>query len=131
MNRRRFAILAVAILALNAALWLAQGGLGGIAANGIGALFGPKMVRAEVVLKDAAGVHVYRVDRGRIVTVAPATRSLTIRERDDTIVTVSVAPTARITVAGANAPFTALRRRMFVELVREADGPAVIATATG
>ena len=33
-------------------------------------LFGPKLVRAEVILQDAGGVHDYRVDRGRVRTVS-------------------------------------------------------------
>jgi hypothetical protein len=62
--RRRFAILAIALLALNAFFWIASlavaaGGGGGP----LGFLFGNQLVRAEVVLRDGS---VYDVYRGRI-----------------------------------------------------------------
>ena len=129
MSRRLWATVIAVVLALNVGLWLVQGGVGAAFADRLGNLFGPKMVRAEVVVKDASGVHAYRVDRGRITALVPATRTLTIRERDDTIVTVTLAPTARIVVRGANTQFSSLRRRMLAETVREGDGPVLQITA--
>src|SRR5256885_8635089 len=80
MNTR---ILAIGLAGLASALAFASAALA-VPGN----LFGGGLVRAEVLIQ-AGGQHDYRVDRGRVTAVAPG--SLTLRERDGTVVTVAVA----------------------------------------
>lgn len=86
------------------------------------ALFGPTMVRAEVVVKERGVVSDLRVDRGRIMALSPG--SLRLLEADGTVVTVAVAPDAAITMHGRSGRFAELRRGMYVTTVQEGDGPA-------
>ena len=82
-----------ALLCVNAVLLVAQPALA--LPQGLeDFLFGPKLVRAEVILQDAGGVYDYRIDRGRIRTVGAD--SIALLERDGTVVTIPVAPTAEI-----------------------------------
>ncbi len=91
--------------------------------------FGPKLVRAEVLIKDGGIVHDYRIDRGVIRDKAPG--SLTLRERDASIVTISVAPGAAISIRGRPASFSALRRGMVATVIRDGDSPAGEVRAVG
>ena len=84
--------------------------------------FGPKLVRAEVILQDAGGVYDYRVDRGRVRNVTGDAVSLL--ERDGTLVTIPVAPTAEILFKGQRVRIAAIRRGMTVTTVRLGDAPA-------
>lgn len=124
--RRRWTIAAIALgalLALNAGLLLVQPGhaLPRSLAN---YFFGPAMVRGEILIQDATGVHDYRLDQGRLLTVAPARGVVRIRERDGRIVALPVAPTARIELHGQPVPLSALRRGVRVLVVREGEQPA-------
>ena len=106
-----------------AALALVQSGAAG--PGSLGAFFfGPKLVRAEVVLVDGGRVHDYRVDRGRIRSVSPG--SLTLRERDGTFVTVPVSPTADVRAGGVAVALAQLRRGLLATTVRDGDAPATI-----
>ena len=67
-------------------------------------------MRAEVLVKDDGALHDYRIDRGVIRDKAPG--SLTLRERDATVVTIAVAPNASISINGRSTSFSALRRGM-------------------
>jgi hypothetical protein len=120
--RRSKALWAVAALLLvNAALLGAQPGLA--LPGSLGAyFFGPKLVRAEVLVKDGGALHVYRVDRGVIRSKAGG--SLTLRERDGTLVTIPIAPSASITVGGRPAAYSNLRRGMAATVIRDGDAPA-------
>jgi hypothetical protein len=89
--------------------------------------FGPKLVRAQVILHDAAGVHDYRIDRGRIRSVTGS--SLTLLERDGTVVSVPVAPDAEVRFRGRLVALGALRRGMTATTVREGDAAAHIVHA--
>ena len=123
MPKRGIAVWTVAaLLALNGVL-LAEGA--GLALPGsLGTyFFGPKLVRAEVLVKDGGVLHDYRVDRGLIRAKAPGT--LTVLERDGSLVTIPVAPTAVITIDGRPAAYSALRRQMVVTLIRDGDSPAI------
>ena len=66
MRRRTLFLLALAaLLTLNAVLLLVQSGLAfpkGLTSY----LLGPKMVKAEIVVKDGSGLHDYRIDQGKI-----------------------------------------------------------------
>ncbi len=85
-------------------------------------LFGPKLVRADVVIKDGGALHVYRVDRGTIRDKSPG--SLVLRERDGTLVPIAIAPNASITLHGRPASFAVLRRGMVATVIRDGDAPA-------
>jgi hypothetical protein len=90
--------------------------------------FGPKLVRAEVIMNDAGTIHDYRVDRGTIR--ANAQGNLTLLERDGTLVTVPVAPTADIRLGGASVPLGKLRRGFVATTVRDGSAPASQVQAT-
>ena len=114
------------LLALNAVLFAAQPGLA--LPNGLaGYFFGPKMIRAEVVLKDAGVLHDYRLDRGRVRAVSAG--SLTLLERDGTLVVVPVATDADVRLNGRSVQLTALRRGMTAMTVRDGGQPAATVRA--
>ena len=117
-----------ALLALNVVLFAAQPGLA-LPGSLADYFFGSKMVRAEVIVKDGAGLHDYRLDRGRIRAVAGG--SLTILERDGTVVVVPVAADAEITLRGRQVSLSRLRPGMTVLAVREAGAPASTVRAFG
>jgi hypothetical protein len=127
-RRTRLAVGAiVALLALNAVLVVVQPGLA--LPNALaGYFFGPKMVRAEVIVHDGGVLRDYRLDRGRIRAVGAD--SLTLLERDGTVVVVPVASNAEIRLAGRIVPFSRLRRGMSALTVREGDGAASVVRAT-
>ena len=117
------------LLALNAVLLVAQPGLA--VPRGLSQyFFGPKLVRAEVVMRDRGEVRLYRVDRGRIRSVRPALNAVTILERDSSLVTIPIAPDADVSLNGRTVALTALRRGMVVTTVREGDAPAETVLAT-
>ena len=122
MTRRTLALFVVAgLLAVNATLLLVQPGLalpGSLATY----LFGPKMVRMEVVLKDGKTTYDYRIDQGRIRAVS--TTSVTLFERTGDVVTIPVSPGARVTIGGKAVLLTALKKGMRVQTVRNGSAPA-------
>jgi hypothetical protein len=92
--------------------------------------FGPSMVRAEIIFKDAVGVHDYRIDRGRVRSATAS--ELTLVERDGTVVTVPLAPGADIRWNGTPvAPARLARRRAWVETIRDGSAPARAVRASG
>jgi hypothetical protein len=117
----------VALLLVNAVLLVTQpalalpGSLGNF-------FFGPNLIRAEVLLKEGNGVRLYRIDRGVIRDKGGGT--LTLRERDGTLVPIAVSPSAAITIGGRPADFGALRRGMTATVIRDGDVPAVEVRAT-
>src|SRR5262249_9047205 len=95
MTRRRFAVLLSALVAVNAFFWIAQGGLA-VPKALIDRFFGPRMIRAEVIVQGPGGaINDFRLDRGVIVSVAR--RQIVLREQDGTTVTIAVGPRARVT----------------------------------
>ncbi len=128
VNRRlRKPLWAVAALLLvNAVLLVAQPALA--LPQGLeDFLFGPKLVRAEVILQDAAGVYDYRVDRGRI-RERHRRRSLAPRagrHRGDD----SGGADGRGQLQRAAVSLTALRRGMTTTTVRLGDAPAHVVQA--
>jgi hypothetical protein len=89
---------------------------------------GPALLRAEIVTKDATGIHDWRLDRGRIRSLTPT--AITLRERDATIVTIPVGPLTRVTLNGRVVSFTSLRRGMNALVARDGDAPAELVQAT-
>jgi hypothetical protein len=122
MTRRTFALLVVAaLLALNATLFLVQPGLalpGSLAAY----LLGPKMVKAEVVIKEGKTTYDYRIDQGKLRAVSST--SVTLWERTGEVVTIAVSPGARVTLGGKTVLLTTLRKGMRVQTVRNGSAPA-------
>jgi hypothetical protein len=122
-TKRSKALWAVAALLLvNAVLIAAAPGLS-LPGNLGNYFFGPRLVRAEVLVKDGGALHVYRVERGTIR--GKAAGQLVLREGDGTLVTIAVAPTATITFRGRPVAFNQLRRGMVATVIREGDAPAV------
>jgi hypothetical protein len=108
-------------------LWLVQAGTA--LPSSLGSyFFGPKLIRAEVVLKSAGVQHDYRIDRGKIRGISSS--SITLRERDQTIVTIPVAPTVEVKLGGVPSSLGALRPRMTATVIRDGDGPATTIVAT-
>ena len=123
MRSRRFLILAVGLVALNLVLWLAPPGLA-LQKALVNQLFGPRMIRAEVVVQGAAGVaQDYRIDRGVVTAVTPTTLSLT--EADGTQQQIPLAPTTQLIGVGRRLGIAAVRRGFLVLVVHEANSPAV------
>jgi hypothetical protein len=83
VNRRRFAIVLCALVAVNAFFWLASSGLALPGGGLIQSLLGGKMIRAEVVWQAPDGsIQDTILYRGVITAVSPTT--ITLRERDRT-----------------------------------------------
>jgi hypothetical protein len=122
MNRKRFMILAVALVALNTFFWVVPGGLA-LSQGLVDQLFGPKMIRAEVLVQTPTGTADYRIDRGVIKTIAPG--SIILKEKNGDMVPIQIAPTAAVTGAvGRKGSSTALRVGLRVVVFRLADAPA-------
>jgi hypothetical protein len=125
--RRRRTLTALAGAAAIAALALVQGGAAG--PGSLGAFFfGPKLVRAEVIMQDGGMTHDYRVDRGKVRAVAPG--SITLLERDGTTVTVPVQAGADIRLGGRSVGLRRLRLltargvALVATTIRDGDRPA-------
>lgn len=105
-----------ALIAVNVALWVAAFGFA--LPRSLGAyFFGSGLVRAEIVMRVNGQTVDYLVDRGRVR--AKTRTSLTLRERDNTIVTIQIAPDATILVNGRVATLTQVRRGMVATMIRE------------
>jgi hypothetical protein len=130
MTRKRSKALwaVVALLALNAVLLVAQPGLAVPRSLG-NYFFGPKLVRAEVLIQEGGVLHDYRIDRGTL-RGKPA-GALVLRERDGTLVTIAVSPIAVVTLGGHPTSIGALKRGMTVTVIRDGDAPAIEVRAGG
>ena len=118
----------VAALALvGLTLWLVQAGTA-LPSSLASYFFGPKLVRAEVVVKSDGILHDYRIDRGKIRAVSSS--SITLRERDQAIVTIALAPNVEVKLNGVPTSLSALRPRMTATVIRDNDGPATTVLAT-
>jgi hypothetical protein len=84
-------------------------------------LFGPRLVRAEVIVNDRGTIRDLRVDRGRIVRLRPG--AIVLRERDGRRLAIPLAPTVRVQVDSADATVSALRAGMVATTVRDGDSP--------
>jgi hypothetical protein len=114
-------ILATALVALNAFFWLAGGGMALTRAM-INQFFGPRMIRAEVIVQAPGGAQDWRIDRGVITAVSGTT--LTLREADGTTQSVDVDPTARVQGPPRFSSPSRLRPRLRVVLYHQANAPA-------
>jgi hypothetical protein len=122
VNRKRFMLLAVTLVALNSFFWVAQSGLAKDPRSLIGDLFGQRLIRAEVLVQTPTGTADYRVDRGVLVASTPTT--ITLRELNGELVTIDVAADARVEGGPRQGGLAQLlRKRMRVTVVRDANGP--------
>jgi hypothetical protein len=127
--RWKLAVAAIAaLLALNAVLFVVQPGLA-LPRSLANYFYGPGLIRAEVLVRDAEGIHDWRLDQGRILRVMPARSGLRIVEHDGRVVNVEVAPDARIELHGRPVPLFALRRGIRALIVRDGESPAVVVLA--
>jgi hypothetical protein len=120
MRSRRFTFLATGLVALNLALWLAPQGVA-LRQAVINQLFGPRMIRAEVVVGASSGTQDYLIDRGVIMSVTADT--LTLREQDGTTQTIPIASSTQVTPRRFGAQGR-LRPRLRVMVIRLANAPA-------
>ena len=122
VNRKRFMLLAVSLVALNAFFWIAQGGFA-LPRAIIDQYFGARMIRAEVLVQTPTGAEDYRIDRGVIKTIAPGT--IVLKEKNGDMVPIQVAPTASVTGPGGRSGATrVLRVGMRVTVFRLANAAA-------
>jgi hypothetical protein len=123
-KHRRFYLALTAILALNAFFWLATTGFS-LPPKLAAYFLGPRMIRAEVVLKDANGVyHDFRFDQGVIRGVNRRDLQLKVLEKDGTLVTLQIAPNAQVKLNGRASTLGALRRGYKVTVTRDKDAAA-------
>ena len=92
--------------------------------------FGPRMVRAEVLLLGAGGaVQDYRLDRGVVMSAVSGT--LTVRESNGDTVSLPVDPAAQVQGGGRRVTAATLRRGTRVVVYRSANAPAELVQVEG
>ena len=128
LSSRRFMILAVTLVVLNAAFWLAGGGMALTKAIGQ-QFFGNKLIRAEVILQSPGGPQDWRIDRGVITAVAGAT--ITLRESDGTVQSVAIDPAARVQGPARFSSPSLLRPRLRVVVYHQANAAAELVQVEG
>ena len=102
MFTRRFVFVVGVLVALNAALLLAGPGLA-LRRAIVNQLFGPRMVRAEVIEKNGSD---WRLDRG-VITSVDSTQ-VTLREADGKVQQIPLSSTTAVIHFGRRLPVTAL-----------------------
>jgi hypothetical protein len=129
MRRRRFLILATALVAVNCFFWLAQSGFA-IPLGIINQFFGGNMIRSEVLIATpTGGTQDWRIDRGVITAISGT--NVTLRERDQTVVSLQIDPNARVQGSARVTSVAALRRRLRIVVYRQADQPATLVQVEG
>jgi hypothetical protein len=122
MSRKRFMLLAVSLVALNAFFWVAQGGFA-LPRAIIDQYFGSRMIRAEVLVQSGTGTEDYRIDRGVVKAITPGT--IVLKEKNGDVVPVQVDTAASVTgPAGRTGGAKALRVGMRVIVFRLANAAA-------
>ena len=123
MFGRRFVLLGTVLVTLNVALWFAAPGLA-IRKALINQLFGPKMIRAEVITWDGPGATGdTHLDRGVITQVSST--QLTLRERDTKIQTIPLSSSTVVIRFGHHLTPDVLAKRWHVLVTWPATGPAI------
>jgi hypothetical protein len=119
MFTRRFVLLAGVLVTLNLVLWFASPGLA-LRRAVIQQLFGPTMIRAEVVKK---GGQDWRLDRGVIQSVTST--QLTLKEADGRVQQIPLSPTTVVIgLGGHRVPLQVLLPRWRVLVTWPANGAA-------
>jgi hypothetical protein len=118
MFTRRFLLLAGILVTLNLTLWFAAPGLA-LPKVVIQQLFGPKMVRAEVLEKNGAD---WRLDRGVVVSVDST--QVTLKEADGRIQSIPLESTTKVVRLGRHLSPALLAPRWRVLVTWPASGAA-------
>jgi hypothetical protein len=122
MFTRRFVFLVGVLAALNLVLFFAGPGLA-LRKAIVSELFGPKMIRLEVIERiPVFGSTDWRIDRGVITQVTPT--QLTLREADGRIQPITIASTTKVIRLGRQLPLTRLAPRWHVVVTWPATGAA-------
>ena len=122
MFSRRFVLLAGVLVTLNLALWFASPGLA-LRKALVNQLFGPKMIRAEVIDWAGPGTTAdMRLDRGVITQVSST--QLTLRERDTKVQSIPLSSTTDVIRSGHHLPLSVLAKRWHVVVTWPANGAA-------
>jgi hypothetical protein len=120
---RRFSILVTSLVALNLFLWLVPAGVA-MRSSLVGELFGPSMIRAEVVDRTASGrTKDYRIDRGVVTAVAGG--RVTLMEDDGTVRSIRVVQATQLSGVQRSRLASLARRSVQVLVVSSASGKAV------
>jgi hypothetical protein len=86
VKRRRFAILATILVAVNVFFWLAASGFALPGGGIVQTLLGGKMIRAEVVWQAPDGtIQDTQLYRGVVTAISPTSITLHERDRSDTL----------------------------------------------
>ena len=117
MFSRRFVLLVSVLVALNVTLWFAAPGLA-IRRALINQLFGPSMVRAEVIKKDGSD---WRLDRGVIRSVDST--QVTLKEFDR-VQQIPLSSSTKVIRLGHRLPLSALAPRWRVLVTWPRNGAA-------
>ena len=128
MRSRRVMLLAVTLVALNTAFWLATTGLA-LPRAIVNQFFGDRLVRAEVILQSPGGAQDWLIDRGVITSISSGT--IILREGDGRTVDVQVDPAARVQGPARFSSVARLRPRLRVVLYHQANAPAQIVQVEG
>jgi hypothetical protein len=129
MSRRRFLYLATALVAVNSFFWLAQSGFA-LPQAIINQFFGGSMIRSEVLIATPTGsTQDWRIDRGVITAISGT--NVTLRERDQTVVSLQIDPNARVQGSARVTSVAQLRRRLRIVVYRQADQPATLVQVEG
>jgi len=119
MFSRRFVLLAGVLVTLNLVLWFASPGLA-LRRAIVTQLFGPKMVRAEVIERNGGDWH---LDRGVITQVSST--QLTLREGDGKIQPIQLSSSTKVIHLGQQLSPSALALRWRVVVLWPGpNGPA-------
>jgi len=125
VSRRRFAVLATVLVAVNVFFWLAQSGFALPAGGGglVQTLLGGRLIRAEILWLNPEGkVQDTRLDRGVVLGVTPD--SIVLREKDASQQTIPLAANVAVRVGAQTGTTANLRRGMRVVVARQANAPA-------
>lgn len=128
VSRRRFMLLAVALVALNTFFWLATTGFA-LPRAIINQFFGNRLIRAEVVIQGSGGPEDWLIDRGVITSISGTT--ITLRELDGRSVPVQVDPAARVQGPPRFFAVSRLRPRLRVVLYHQANQPVELVQVEG
>src|SRR6266567_7296352 len=121
MFSKRFVLLVSVLMTLNIVLWFASPGLA-IRRAIVQQLFGPKLIRAEVIDRSGGATVDWRLDRGVITNVTSS--QLTLREADGKIQAISLSSSTKVIHLGQRLSLSALASRWRVLVEWPLNGPA-------
>lgn len=123
VKRRRFAILATVLVAVNVFFWLAASGFALPGGGFLQQMLGGRLIRAEIVWQAPDGtVEDTLIYHGVITAVSPT--SITLREKDRSADVIPLAPGATVRFGGQTATVSSLHRGLRVLIARPGGGVA-------